>query len=387
MKSFATLVVGLALMTRAYSLAPYTPDANTTFLFHLDEPAGESVAANAVVSEISGFSAITFDGDEYAGDGTVQPTITSTLGSSGFTGFGNAASLTERTGIGVDINGDDAFLVNDDAPLSSDRFANHRPIFGESGSFTLEAMINVSEIDSAQEIISTDGNYANTSGGNLSRGFQFRIVNGNLEFLFIGANLAFGVTDFAIPEEGPHSFVANEWFHVAVSFDGENARLYWTRVDSGVTAANFLTEGRHRIDLDDGGQLVLGNEARTGSPTAAAESPLAREGLRGLLDEVRISNIVRDADDFIFSNTPSEGEEPPVFTSITRAADGSQVTFSWKSRPDAFYFIEFSRDLERWVELDQGFLSQGENTTFVDDALGPAAGRGFYRLSETTPPP
>ena len=277
--------------TAQAALTAYSPDANTTYLYHFDEPAGGSVAANAGTA---GHNGITFDGTTYAGDGVSQPATTSALGATGFSGFGNAVNNTATTGIGIDLSGDGGFTTSDNSPVSPDRFSSHSGIIASS--FTLEAMISVPSITGLQqEIISTD-----SFAGVTDRGFQFRINNtGNLEFNYIGSGAVSILTP--IPTTGAHAFAPDEWFHVAAAYDGTDLSFYWTRVDASFTSANLLSTSPDTIDLADGGFLVIGNEARLAGATATTTAPLSNEGVVGLIDEVRISNIARGAGDFIFT--------------------------------------------------------------------------------------
>ena len=92
-----------------------------------------------------------------------------------------------------------------------------RTAFGAGNQFTLEALVNLPTITSGnREIIATDN-----SGANIDRGLQFRITaTGQLEFNFIGVNTS-SIT-MPIPTTGDHAFAANEWFHVALVYDGAN---------------------------------------------------------------------------------------------------------------------------------------------------------------------
>jgi len=269
---------------------PYTPDANTIHLFHLNEVASTSIAADA---GSAGTNAIAFDGATFAGDGVDQPSLTTLLGSAGFAGFGNAANINATTiGLGLDFSGNGAFRLDDADPVTDDRQANHAAIMGAGNAFTVEAMVNVPAINAGnRQIISTD----NSLGNNL-RGFQFRInATGNLEFNFIAPNTS--AVAAPIPTTGPNAFVANQWFHAAMSYDGTNARFYWTKVDPSFTVANLIggpsAEG---VDVNAPMMMTLGTDARVVGATAS------NEGLGGLLDEVRISNVARNATDFIFSS-------------------------------------------------------------------------------------
>ena len=318
------LVASLAVLAAP---APYAPDANTVFLFHLDEPPGASVATNSATLT-AGTNLISFDGNPYAGDSTDQSPVTTVLGATGYTGFGNCADVSAGTdlGLGLDANLSGAFRIDDGAPVSNDRLPTHM-FFGAGNAFTLEALVNVSAITgSSQEIISTDqGSSASTD-----RGLQFRInTSGQLEFNFVGV-LTTSVTA-TIPTSGPHAFVAGQWFHAAVVYDGSNALFYWTRLDAATTNANLiggpLAEG---VDINDDMLLVIGNEGRAVGVTGSTE------GLLGLIDEVRISNVARAATNFYWLPTaPTD-------------SDGDGLADSWETN----YFGNLSQGATNDFDLD-----------------------------------
>lgn len=286
--AFGSSAPGLAAPT------PYAPDANTVYLFHLDEAAGASVATNSATLTAP-TNAIAFDGNNFAGDGINQAPVTSLFGTASYAGFGTCANLSVNDlGLGLDANGDGGFMLDDGAPLSADRLPTHS-FFGAGNEFTLEALVNLPSITSGnREIIATDHGGPN----NADRGLQFRVTGaGQLEFNFIGVNTTSLLVP--IPTTGDHAFAANEWFHVALVYDGANARFYWTRLSGTATNANLiggpLAEG---VELADDALLVIGNEARAVGTTGSTE------GLVGLIDEVRISNIARAATNFYWSATP-----------------------------------------------------------------------------------
>lgn len=287
----AALCLG-AQHAEAAILGPYSADANTTYLYHFNEPVNSTAAVN---SGSAGYAAVAYNGAPYAGDGVDQPTVATSFGGAAYSGFGSSGNLTAsaNVGFGVDVSGNGAFQLGDDTPISNDQLANHNTVFGAGNAFTLEAMVNVPAIATTgvfRHIISSDN-----SLGATDRGFQFRInQTGQLEFNFVGA-VTSAVTA-TIPVAGPNAFAANEWFHVALSHDGTNARFYWTRVDPSVTTANLIggpvAEG---VDINDDALIVIGNEGRNfGSGANSTES------LRGLIDEVRISNVARGADQMLF---------------------------------------------------------------------------------------
>jgi Concanavalin A-like lectin/glucanases superfamily len=312
----AALTSGLMLPAAHAAVAPYTSaDADTTYLYHFNEAAGASSAAN---TGSTGDAALSVNGNPYAGDGVNQPLITTVLGSAGFSGFGNAANVTGSACLGVDADGNGAFQPGDYAPVGPDQLTDHSTIFGASNAFTLEAMVNVPSITSGnREIICTDNN-----GAAVDRGFQFRInATGNLEFNFIGSTPA--AFTAPIPTTGTHGFAANQWFHVALTYDGTTLTYYWTKVDATVAAANpIATNAIETVDLNDDAVLIIGNEGR-------ATGNLGGEPLGGLIDEVRISKVARGASQFIFIDTDDtdgdgmlDGWETTNFGDLSQTAAG-----------------------------------------------------------------
>ncbi|MGI9242491.1 MAG: immunoglobulin domain-containing protein [Verrucomicrobiales bacterium] len=70
-----------------------------------------------------------------------------------------------------------------------------------------------------------------------------------------------------------------------------------------------------------------------------------------------------------------------IITSISGpSGDPLEVTLTWNSTPGAIYRLDFSRDLNNWLELDDSIASQGDMTTYTASAGGGEAGRVFYRV-------
>ncbi|BCU77908.1 BNR-4 repeat-containing protein [Luteolibacter sp. LG18] len=292
-KSFPTLplfvaaTVALAGIGRA---APYTADANTLLLFHLDESTG-SVTPNAG----------TLGGNAYTVNMTTAsntpPVVTAVLGAAAFSGFTRSAALSSGYLIGWDKNGSGAYQGDG----SADGFALTTLNIGNGGQtpFTIEALVCPSVINVNQEILSVDTNVAGT------RGFQFRLnTAGQLEFNAIAATSG-GQILAAVPANGQHAFAANGWYHAAVTYDGTTLKLYWTSLAAlkGTNGrANLLASQAAVIGTAQGaavGPLAIGNENR---------GP-AGEWFQGKLDEVRISKVARAAGDFHwqFVDTDNDG--------------------------------------------------------------------------------
>lgn len=299
----ASLGLWAGAPAKADLVGPYTPDANTLYLFHFDEPAGVSVAANVGTR---GGNVITVT-NENSFNGIVGnlPQATTLLGHASFAGFGNAFSGTNFDGAfgaaAYDGNGDGQY-TSDDATTSPDEIALSNLNFGQGAGnspWTIEALIRPANITANQEIVCTDGHG--------QRGFQFRLSGGQLEFNQIG--IAGANPKFPIPTTGPHAFVADNWYHVALTYDGVALRMFWTKLDPAVGAANQIGSQAWVSPASIATllvPLVIGDENRGGFG----------EPLRGLIDEVRISNIARAANGMQFFSPAVTISQDPVSQSI-----------------------------------------------------------------------
>ncbi len=323
--ALAAAFVGVSASQAA--LQTYTSDANTLHLYTFSEAAGGSATAN---SGTIGGNAITAQESRssISGNASTITSATNMLGQTGFTGFGNAVNVAKpvpvspatyvvgNQGIGFDASGNGSYSQNssttstfsqDALPSSGNTFASYFSGGGKDGSFTMEAMINVSAINTPwtngqRTLISFESGVTAGSFPN-NRSMYFRIDGGALQ---LG-----GAGDFrstAIPVVGDHAFAANQWFHAAVTYNAATTTttFYWTRVDAAFTSANSIgsTVGAQApANLASGRpNLSFGSDSRG----------TFNETLGGLLDNVRISDIARTADQFIFTAIP----EPSSFAAL-----------------------------------------------------------------------
>ena len=173
------------------------------------------------------------------------------------------------------------------------------PIMGNDGAFTMEAVVKLDMLPSASpglaaDIIGMDDDNSD------HRVFIFRIEKpGFLSFIQISGNAVQGGGLATIPTTGPHAINTSDWFHVAVTYDGnenvpDNVKLYWTRIGSGATAANQIGRGTLTADLShELGDFAIGNTGNF-NPQGPFE-PFA-----GCIDEVRLSKIARHPHDYFF---------------------------------------------------------------------------------------
>jgi alpha-L-rhamnosidase len=364
------LVVAVLAVQRALGSPgplPYTADANTLFLFHLDEPAGGSVTTN-----LGSLGGVAFTISEPVVT-NAPPLVTDVLGASAYTNFGSAATFASGEMIGFDYNRNGRYDGDGGSGQpSADSFPMSLLNMGNGGQtpWTLEAMIYPSSTNVAnQEIICTDSSSA-------SRGFQFRLNSaGQLELNLIaisGADIKTAVPSGAT--DPVNGFVPNNWFHVAATYDGTNVVLYWTRVMASATNANAISTNALAVGTTFGsvqGSLGIGN--RTRSP--------AVEYFQGLIDEVRISNVARAANQMIFASGGS-GSVSATATAITPANPvyaGTPVTLSasvFGSQPISYVWQgDGGTGGATWTGLP------GSTTnTYALDTTGLAPGNYQFRL-------
>lgn len=173
------------------------------------------------------------------------------------------------------------------------------PVTGDDGAFTMEALVKLDALPSASpgyaaDIITMDDDIA------AHRVFLFRIEKpGFLSFVPLFGDAVRGGGLATIPTSGAHAINTHDWFHVAVTYDGNenvsnNLRLFWTRLGSGAESANQIGSGTLSADL----RLELGDFAIGNSGKFNNLGPF--EFFPGYIDEVRISGIARRAHDFCF---------------------------------------------------------------------------------------
>lgn len=304
---------GAGGLSHAAIVGPYTPNINTVHLFHFDEAAGATSTANIVTGNSAIPVAVTDNTST-----TAWPAETDMLGGIGYNGFGNAGALgaDATQGLGYDGNGDGEYIQDSTASPTPDRInamaALGIPTTSPAGSFTVEAMINLPTgqtigTGNVRNIVSWDNS---TSGSSSSRAVQFRLENTtgvgsvpSLSFYWFTLNRAAPDNQTLIaaplPTSGMNAFANDTWFHVAFTHDGttNSNQLYWTKVDPSTTTASALGASSTNVFTDvelKTSALVLGNQERNN---------IWNTGLRGLLDEVRISNVALGAGDFIFGST------------------------------------------------------------------------------------
>lgn len=265
-------------------LEPNRPDAHTLHLWHLDEAAVPFADVATPPQSLAGL----FNG--------------ALCGLPSTPGLGNAVSFRANAG-GVPGESSLAGAILTASPVLANGGEDNLPgdfrYFGPDGAFTYEMVVKFDLLPGDLGAIAAG--LLSMEGDGSDRIFNFRIEKeGFLSFIPLPHSGATGLGLATIPTTGPHAIDTEHWFHVAVSYDGNagvpnNLKLYWTRLAPGLSAANRIGSGTLSGDLNGRtGDLAIGNEARGFSGNAEAEP------FPGLIDEVRMSGVARDASDFFF---------------------------------------------------------------------------------------
>ena len=289
----------LSFSTAAGEVVPYRVDSATLHLWHLDEVATPCLNAVENAQPLQSL----FNGAR--------------LGTASLDGFGGCLDNSFRVPVPEPATALCGPILLA-APLldrgSADNVGDHFRYQGEDGAFTFEAVVKLARLPSEWDtesgvILSMDDDDA--SGPAMRRVFSFRIErNSFLSFFSIPGSGSVGSAFASIPDEGPHAINTRDWFHVAVTYDGnegapDNLRLYWTRITPEAAMANPIGSGTMEKEFTGAnGDLAIGNEARGGRDNHEG-SPFP-----GWIDEVRISSVARGAGDFIFRDAAlAEGRQ------------------------------------------------------------------------------
>ncbi len=192
---------------------------------------------------------------------------------------------------------------------------------GANGAFTYEAIVQIKFNPTNNYSINPNRNQplhimdcdADNTG---SRVFQFRIdpvgfATGGRNTGVCGIEFINGTTTIAsapIPTNGPDAIVSNQWYHVAVTYNGSpnitsNLLFYWTLLDPGRTNADCIygTNMPNNLSPTSSATTIfsVGNSAR--NPGGGSTPDVAN--FLGNIDEVRISSIARQANDMVFTPT------------------------------------------------------------------------------------
>jgi len=328
------------------TLRPYTADADTLHLWHMNE---QAVPVIDLGSDSLHLTALRNG---------------ATLGNVSYRGFGTALSTYDG---GPETAGDaahDAYLAA--RPLvngpSDNVIMNYA---GPSGAFTFEAMVRI-DFDpeapfSTNAVATNHGSFLQIinldADESTNRVCQFRLVpigvlRSNTEPLFEFINLNKDRSPQSltapIPTSGPDAIRFGSWYHAAVTFDGvtnhaDNLKFYWTLVDPARAKANLIgsREMANALPVDCAPDFAIGQTGRQSPWT-----PYPNQNFPGLIDEVRISGVARSETQMLFDgqqvvaaatpaveamsspSTAPEKSKAPVHESVKAREEGESDKWS-----------------------------------------------------------
>ncbi len=306
-------------------VAPYTVDSSTLHLWHFDE------TSPPCVDSASGGTNLT-----YIAGGATQSIASYSNGSVSFTNCVSFGTLTTSNAVIFPIG---SAYVGTPIPFT---------YAGATGAFTYEATVQIQFNPTNNYSLTPDRNEpcqimncdADNSG---TRVFQFRLdpvgfAAGGRNTNVCGIEFINGTTTVAvapIPTNGPDAIATNEWYHVAVTYNGNpgttsNLLFYWTLLDPSRTNADCIYGTNMTSDLPGTSASTtvfsVGNSARNPS---GGTGPASANFL-GNLDEVRISSVARAANQMLFTSGASSSlsVSATVIAPVNPVYAGTLVTLS-----------------------------------------------------------
>jgi hypothetical protein len=369
---------------------PYTADAGTLHLWHLDEasvPCLDSVSSSNL--NLNGLlNGAQLSNIAFPGFGTCL----NTLGPYGYSAWqSNSAPSPSFSGAGL-------------FPTTTATAATSMAYAGTNGAFTMECLI------SPQFPVHVNfGSVANGGTGraminwqlisgessvNSGRIWQFRFdpigvmtntgifpPTGNpqplLDFINVNAGGTINELIAPIPTNGPHAIASNQWFHVAVTYNGTpnqpgNFKFYWTAMNSTNTSANLILSTNLPVSLPQSAanrpSFAIGNEGRND-----------HANWLGLIDEVRLSRIARSPTNMLFV-TPSRVVSTSP-TSLTASVSVGTVTLSWPADHTGWRLETQTNLLSVGLSNNWSVWPGSETTNSVSVAIDQTQPTVFFRLA------
>lgn len=171
--------------------------------------------------------------------------------------------------------------------------------------------------------------------------------------------------------DGEFAWDDEEWHHWVFLKDGEDKRVY-------VDGEEFLNSTGGDPLPDDFTDGHIGGDGGGGNIPAAAIDDFVVYG--GALSDEDIQALA--AGDVSAKEFFGGGGGPPFQILEVTIQSETTAAITWDSKPNATYTVEWSEDLQEFVELTDGVESDGEETTFEDDSLTAETTIRYYRVRQ-----
>ncbi len=246
-----------------------------------------------------------------------------------------------------------------------------------TGAFTWEAVIcpqfNAANPPFITQLVCGDSGFS-------SRSWQLRFTGGHLEYI---DNISVGskTYDGNIPTTGPDAAVVGGWYHVALAFTGtaptngdaaNKLTMYWTRLDPANTNAHPLATFT-KTTMQNG----LSFFCVSGSGRANIWNNVAGAGgFLGIMQEIRLSGVCRTSNQMAFNSTISS--DPPIFVLQPPAA--TLVGFGKTLTITATAFASPAATFG-WTQNGAPLTGQTNNTLVISNVT--FAANGTYQCNAT----
>jgi hypothetical protein len=383
---FAFAAALVCYQTQAGFRIPYSPDANTTHLWHFDGPTNTLNTTDEVQT-----ASITLVNEAQ----TQVPGSTITLGNPSITGLGTCLHI-----IPTNLTAGYTYAFASGGSLTNSTVINQY----NGGAFTFEALVKMdvnpftASLSSENwEIICGD----NGNNGSPTRGWQFRISPGPYPTAVINFNACPGYLaadnniSVPLPNSGPDAAVAGQWYHVAVTYTGTSPTnippdpanvltFYWTYLDVNRTNADVLAVTNPPAGFGIVGSVV--SSLGVGGSGRANNGVANDEGFKGYIDEARMSSICRSSNDMAFTiggtlNAPGFSTEPPTNTFLgygqmltlpTLVTGTPPIIYQWWQNGGSGYTNIIGQTSSTLVISNVTFASGGSYYLIATNGLGRA---------------
>jgi hypothetical protein len=312
---------------------PYAADPFTTHLWHFDDfnsPTSTTSNSTLAVDSITNNPAFALRSSFFRNNTDALTKVTasgSTLGNPSLAGFGRAIDNTgglavppDNSVLGSAVAGFYSNINNADPNLATNDNVNVSSFVGTNGAFTYEGLYRVdwdsSNAPGAMILMSLEEDSTTELGaaGDGRRMFQIYMdftENPSAPRLFFDSratspnanpdvSIPLGSTSIGALEQGA-------WYHAAVTFNGNlndvnNLNVYFTKVEANTEKANLVasTTWTNAWPTDGTADFAVGNSGRN---QTGAFGDFPGEPWFGAIDEVRVSNIARRDDEFLFTRS------------------------------------------------------------------------------------
>ena len=173
-------------------------------------------------------------------------------------------------------------------------------------------------------------------------------------------------TDWSLDGDGINDNQA--WHHVAISFDEESSEISFY-------LDYQLSQSRRLVDSDTSGYV---------HPAAPIDfGKLTNADYALFVDEVRYTGAALSPLQFLQAmDSPVQQAAGLAITSVVYDPSAPSATVTWNSIPGYRYSLDYSTDLDNWLEILEEEIADDDTFSYTDTDLEGGQPRIFYRVRE-----